>query len=349
MMSFEQLRDEIGRLEPARSADTRVPRWFTTLRKMGAARDVLGRLEIFLVAESLHARSTMVTQHMVQNVWNDDAGSRFAATRIVLPSDSHFVGVAALILDELARHQFEDDPHTAFLKAEPLIELALLKCGISQQAAIGLLGELMFLQQILTFVPEGQERIVALQTWRGHADSARDFVGRKADVEVKATIGASSRHHIANLEQISGGLSQLHLLSIGFTPVAEGGRSIANQVDEILGLLEASNTSEAYSRARDEFLHNVSCYGTHQGNASSGYDHSTMREWPLYAMRWQQKFARLYDMSDPAIQVPRTSDWEPFGHVVLASVAFEIRLPDRLDSDLNPTDDFHAVIDELVR
>lgn len=349
MISFEQLRDGISRLEPARFADTRMPWWFTSLRKMGAARDALGRLELFLVAETLHARSTVVTQHMVQNIWNEDAGGRFAATRIVLPSDSHFVGVAALILDELARHQFEADPHTAFRQAEPLIEFALLKCGISQQAAIGLLGELMFLQQILTVVPQGPGRIAALQTWRGHADSARDFVGRKADVEVKATSRASSHHHIANLEQISAGLGQLYILSIGIAPATEGGRSIAAQVDEVLGLLEVGNTSEAYARAKNEFLRNVSHYGTQPGSAASGYDHSTMREWPLYAMRWQQKFARLYDMSDPAIQVPRTSDWEPFGHVVLTSVSFEIRLPDRLDSDLNPTEDFHAVIDDLVR
>jgi hypothetical protein len=349
MMSFEQLRDRISQLEPARFADARMPWWFRSHRKMGAARDALGRLELFLVAENLHARSTVVTQHMVQNVWNDDAGERFAATRIVLPSDSHFVGVAALILDELARHQFETEPHTAFRQAEPLIELALLKCGISHQAAIGLLGELMFLQQILTLVPQGQERIAALQTWRGYTDSGRDFVGRKADVEVKATSRTSSHHHIANLEQVSAGLGQLHLLSIGFAPTEEGGRSIAAQVDEILGLLQSGNTREAYARAKDDFLHNVSRYGTRPGSASSGYDHATMREWPLYAMRWQQKFARLYDMSDPAIQVPRTSDLEPFAHLALASVTFEIHLPERLDSDLNPTDDFHAVIDDLVR
>jgi len=266
----------------------------------------------------------------------------------VLPSASHFVGVAALVLEELSRNAFESDPQSAFRKSEPLIELALLKCGISQQAAIGLLGELLFLQQVLTLVPEGPARLSALKTWRGHAGSSRDFVGRMADVEVKATMRASSHHHIANLEQVSPGQNPLYILSVGFAHAEQDGRSIASQVDEILGLIEAGNTGQAASAAAEDFLQNVRRYAAEPGSTSSGYDHSTMKEWPLYAMRWRQKFARLYDMSDPAIQIPRVTDWEHFSHVVLASVTFEIRLPDRLGGDLNPTDDFHAVIDELV-
>jgi hypothetical protein len=54
-------------------------------------------------------------------------------------------------------------------------------------------------------------------------------------------------------------------------------------------------------------------------------------------------------MSDPSIRLPRLGDWANFDHVVLDSISFQIRLPDRVSGDINPTDDFHTAIDELVR
>jgi hypothetical protein len=356
MLTFETIRAEVMQLTNARSNDTRKPWWCTSTRRIGVARDSVGRLELFLVAEQLEARSAVVNQNMVRNIWNNEDGGCFAATRLVLPPDLHFVGVVSLILEELIRNRFEREPQGAFRRSEPLIELALLRLGIGVQSVIGLLGELSFLKHVLVHVPEGAERYAALDTWRGFEHSARDFVGRKADVEVKATTLINSVHHIANLQQISSAVrmdspepSKLYLLSVGFKASTNAGQSLCEQVDSVLGLLEPGASQEQSAGMKAEFLRSVARYGTTPSGSGSGYDHATMQEWPLYATRWEQTFARLYDMSDSSIRLPRLGDWANFDHVVLDSISFQIRLPDRVSGDINPTDDFHAAIDELVR
>lgn len=354
MKSVEQLRAAISAAERSESERTRRPTWLTDSRSIGVARDRNARLELFLVAPELHARSRAIRNHLSVNRWGQTAGDPFTAARIVVPGAEHFVSVLALIAAELLRHGYENDPQAAFLRAEPLIELALLQAGIGEEATLGLLGELFLLEKLLVRSKRSVGCRAALERWQGFGRSARDFISETVAIEVKATTNHASEHSISSIRQVSpdnspsGRPNRLYLFSVGFVLTDSLGRSVATQTEAVLDLLLADTPQDQQAEARILFLDRVAQYGMPGVGNSGGYDHNTMRDWPIYARQWDVAFNRLYEMGDQEILIPRSRELAVFQHLVPDSIRFDIKLPNSIRGDANPVKHAEEVLDELL-
>jgi hypothetical protein len=353
MASFEDIRQRIDAVDLPKASDQRAPVWFASGNAIGVARDLGGRFEVFLAADGIVVSSSVIKRHLVEDRWRRSNGEEFFAARILIPGDPHFVGVAALIVSELLRNGFAIDPRTAFTLSESLIEIALERSGISDSAVLGLLGELIVLEQAIVLHPEPGMRQRALDLWTGYQRASRDFTGVRASIEVKATTRNRSRHQISNLDQVTpnegpGGSTStgLYLISIGLVPSESAGRSVSSQVETICGLLERGLASDDAARLRGAFLQCLRCYGVQPGQLG-GYDHEVMRSWMLFSARWETVFLRVYDMCDVLVRVPRRSDFAPFRHLVDGSVEFDIDLPDVVRGDINPQTDSAAALRHL--
>lgn len=354
MKTVEQIRTSVAAAAVPNSETTRRPIWLTDQRTVGVARDHKARLELFLVAPGLEAKSAAIKNQFSVNLWQQEEGKPFEAARIVLPGADHFVSIIALIAAEILRHGFESNPHAAFLRAEPLIELALLQVGIGEDAALGLLGELYFLEQLLVRAKAGNDRRTLMNGWQGFGRSARDYSSPEIAIEVKATNGAASRHRISNMRQVtpdvspSGTLSRLYLFSIGFVPTQSSGRSVSRQTQATLDLLIEGITGTDRERTTAIFLDRVAQYGMPVPGNPGGYDHNTMSDWPTYSRERDVAWARLYDMSDEAIQIPRTTDLQSFQHLVENSITFDLVLPVKIRGELNPIANITEVLDDVL-
>jgi len=349
-MSFEEIRQKIEAIALPATSDPRAPIWFSSGNTIGVARDLGARFEVFLAAEGIEVSSAVIRRHLVEDKWRRANDEEFFAIRILIPGDTHFVGVAALIVSELLRNDFSLDPKGAFARSESLIELALERAGISDSAVLGLLGELIILEQAIVMYPDPAMRQRALDMWTGHQRASRDFTGFHCSIEVKSTALNRSRHHISNLEQVTPGsgagdttADDLYLISIGLVPSESVGRSVASQTEAIYDLLARGLPPEDASRLTGGFLQCLRRYGVHPGQPG-GYDHLSMKPWPLFSAKWEVAFLRSYDMRDELIRVPRRNDISQFRHLVDGSVTFEVDLPDVVRGDVNPQiDASHAL------
>ncbi len=351
---FEHVRERIASAIQPSASDERRPVWFANGEKIGIARDQSGRFEIFLVVVGLQVSSAVIRRYVAEDTWRRADGREFAASRIVIPGDPHFIGVAALIVDELIRNDFDRDPQLAFARSEALIEMALERAGVSDESVLGLLGELILLEQILVLHPAPGIRQRVLDAWTGYQRASRDFSGSQVSIEVKATTRNRSRHHISNLDQVTPGSQQggsdgnpLFLVSIGLIPSQASGRSIATQAERICQLLARDLAPEEAARLRGAFLQCLRLYGVTPGSIA-GYDHDSMKAWPMFASEWEVRFLRVYDMADELVLVPRRNDLAEFRHVVDGSMRFEVDLPDVVRGDINPTSDAAVVLRRLL-
>ncbi|MCE9619747.1 MAG: PD-(D/E)XK motif protein [Planctomycetes bacterium] len=354
MNNFESLRELISGTTRPSSIDERNPVWLSDDRTLGVARDTGGRFEVFLAVEPLNVESTIIRKYITGDNWQTSSGRRFSAFRILIPGEPHFVGVVALVLEELLRHQFLSNPQEAFTRAEPLIELFLERAGVGEELALGLLGELILLEQILVRHPALEWRRRILDSWTGYRHGARDFSGAMASIEVKATRFDRSRHHISNLDQVTSGPrgtgegdGNLFLLSIGLIPAEGRGKSVASQVELVSDLFAHDLSPEQSTLIKGSLLQCLRIYGISPGQPG-GYDHLSMRNWPMFAQQWEVRFLRMYDMSDQQIRVMRRPDVADFSHVRTESVRFEIELPESVRGDINPAGDPSEAIVLLI-
>lgn len=99
--------------------------------------------------------------------------------------------------------------------------------GMSDEAALGLFGELWFLDR-------WTNPSVSLQNWLGPSGSRHDFVSRSISIEVKATqvrVDGPGRHRITSLDQLDDSESgDLYLFSLTVT-------KDANAANTLLGLV----------------------------------------------------------------------------------------------------------------
>jgi hypothetical protein len=332
-------------------------RWCEDEHILGISRQQTGGIELFLCGEELRASSPLIQRHMKFDHWTRAGGEVFRANRLVLPSDDHFVPVAAFLAEELLRRNVTNSLAASFAQTEPLIEMALKRVALSEEEILGLLGELRFLEVLLSVAVNSRQRAIALDAWRGNERGARDFVFGIHSVEVKSTRGDRSLHRIGSVMQVDPRRSEsnepqeeLFLLSLGFKPDSSNihlslGLSLPTQVDAILQKLASPNNQANNSgELQTLFLAKVASYGA----TGRGYEHEEMRNWSAYQTRWQHGFLRIYDMNDSAIQVLRRSDVQRRGHVVLDSVSFQIDLPERVSGDLNPQTDLFALARRLL-
>ena len=343
--SFERLRDELGALAvPA--GDARQLIWVVD-GVLGAAMTASGAFEIFLAGPPLQATSPLVAGNLVHDRWEPSAGgASFEASRVLLGSAAHFAAVAALIATELGRLSLAgpEAVQRAFSEVEPIIELAIRRATLSNEAILGLIAELHVLRVALIAVPAAR-RPTSLLSWRGWAPG-RDFQFGPQGIEVKATLGSTSRHAFSGIHQLEarqlddGSTEALHLLSIGLEAVDTGGFSLPELVDDLLSLLPGDSMSPPQA----QFLSMIASYC---GGGAPSYEHDAMRGWHLYQQRYAITFARLFDVGDPEMRLLDRSLVEQT-FAVADSLTFELALPSLLSS-FNPAADWQHEVASMAR
>ena len=336
---FERLRSRIERLSPSTDESSRDVVWANSGESVGVSRDARGRMEIFIAGSALHVRSPIIDSNLAHNRWTRSGHEDVEASRLLLPSASHFDPIAAFVCVELLDQGAEQDVQAAFTRAEPIIEMALQRLRLQSDSLLGLLGELLVLDALLAPAAQGADDAL-IGSWFGHQQSTRDFQVSGTGLEVKTTRGLSSKHKVQGVWQVEPGFSAdgsaesgLLLVSIGLTQAQHqdtSGHSLVSLTDGILAQLEIRGASVA---TRGEFLHRLNAYGLGDGD---GYDHEEMRDRLAYNQRWAVAFMRSYDMSDRRINVLRSEDLAPYSEVDPSSVEFTVTLPEQVDGDLNP-------------
>lgn len=355
--SFEHLLQLAESLPMPSSETEREVCWCELSNTVGFSRQVNGSIELFLCGDELRTASPLVRRHLRYDQWSRMTGCVFKANRLVFPAEDHYTAATAFLAEELLRKDAVTSLQNGFSLTEPLIEMMLRRTALSEEELLGLIGELRFLEVLLSVASDQTKKALALDAWRGHEQTSRDFVFGNAFTEVKATRGDRSVHQISSLMQVDPRrseagqpLEQLHLLSLGFKPVFPSepdvvSISLPNQVDVILKQLGEATIKEARNALQTLFLSKVESYGSVAGH---GYVHDEMQNWAAYKAGWQHGFLRVYDMNDSAVQVLRRSDVRQRGHVVFESVHFTVDLPDCVTGDLNPHNDLFQLAKKLL-
>lgn len=330
MTSYEHTRQLIENVRSAAHAGIRDVQWVTEAQVVGVARDPSGRVEVFLAGPELRPSSSLVSDAIEFRVVHRAGQPSFGANRLLMPPIGHFDQVAAFICTELLRGGADSSLRRAFAKTEPIIELAIERLRRSNQAIVGLAGELRLIDALCRRAED--TRVAEVITgWDGWRRSSRDLIVGGTGIEVKTTTGLLSSHLVEGIHQVerkdgssSGNPEErLLLVSIGLQAATDGGNTftIPQLMDRILARMSASGIA---SREMDKFLTRVAEYGAGHGG---GYDHLSQVLDPAYATAFLVSFFRAYDMSDPDIQVLRRHDVTARHHVDLGSVRFRVDLP----------------------
>lgn len=329
MANYEAVLNQIKAVPTGAIGDNRTITWLTASKVIGVARNSRGHLELFLAGDELKPRSNMVRSAMHYHAWHRDALVPLSANRICLPAFGHFDQVGAFIAAELLRERAEFDLERAFAVTEPLIELAIKRMEISENALLGLVGELLLIDALCRRAADHQVGLI-VEAWDGWRISARDFKWEGTGVEIKTTTHTNSSHVIQGIHQIeptqssddTTGEVRLLLVSIGLRKEENDtdALSIPYLVQSIIEQLEASGASGLI----DSFLTRVSVYCADSG---LGYEHATMANDAPFSTQFSMNFVRGYDMADPAIQVLRRDDLIPLQHLDAQSVTFRVDLP----------------------
>ncbi|WP_062308023.1 PD-(D/E)XK motif protein [Demequina subtropica] len=331
--AYEWLREEIVGLRSASGADARTLSWADERRELGIARDERGRLELFLVGARLNPANPVVKEALAHDVWTTRGGDSLEASRLLMPAAPHFDQVAAFICAELLNNGMDSDREGAFARTEAIIALALQKARLGSEFLIGLAGELLLLRALLAHAPAAAEFII--DAWKGAGRSSRDFQLANVGVEVKATTHSDAVHHIQGLHQIECGTpvddhpeTDLYLMSFGISWLdahESYGTSLRDLVEAIRGRIGDPETRSVFDRALEAY-----------GAGSGGPGSAPITESSHFADRFDVRFARLYDLTDPLIKLPTRDDLSGFEHMQLDSLSFRIQLPERVNGDLNP-------------
>jgi hypothetical protein len=345
MLTFEEIYQVAAGLEPASTSDDRDVVWLSSNNVVGLARTHEGRVELFFRGPELQVRSRVIRQCLEHHVWHRTGGEPVEANRIMLPGVGHFDQVAAFISTEMLRNGADTDTARAFQRSEPIIELAIQRLRLSDEALLGLAGELLVLVGLLDAAPDAAVGAV-LASWFGWRESRRDFDLGEVGVEVKTTTRSVSAHRVQGVHQVeaSAGVEDLLVLvSVGAEWVPSGSASaftIPDLVDAALDRVAEAAVDPARSEMAQTFLGRLREYG---GDHELGYDHATMANNPTYGRPFVTRFFRGYDMTDPAVDVLRSDDVLCRSHVEAGSVAFSINLPERVTGDVNPVVGVQAV------
>jgi hypothetical protein len=115
--------------------------------------------------------------------------------------------------------------------------------GLSREETIGLLGELIVLESLLAHASS------ACPTWVSPDDGLHDFHNHGYSLEVKTSLGPSSRIRISSVDQLATeGLDQLDLLHVRLIESADG-RSIEMLLADIMPQLPDYNSRRALDNA----------------------------------------------------------------------------------------------------
>ncbi|MFT4227200.1 PD-(D/E)XK motif protein [Micropruina sp.] len=329
MTSYEDVLDQIMSIAVGSAGDDRTITWLTASQVVGLARNSRGHLELFLAGDQLRARTSTVRSAMQHHSWHRENQPPLSANRILLPALGHFDQVGAFIAAELLREKADVDLERAFAVTEPLIELSIKRLEISENAILGLVGELLFLDALCRRADDIHVGPI-VQAWDGWRRSTRDFTWEGTGVEVKTTTQSTSSHTIHGVHQIEAapatdddlGEASLLLVSVGLCQAEPDvpAFSIPSLVDSLLERLNAAGAGGMI----DDFLTHVSVYGSESG---IGYEHAAMANDAPFTTPFALSFLRGYDMGDPAVEVLRRDDVVAHQHVNVESLTFRVDLP----------------------
>jgi hypothetical protein len=349
MTSYEDILDQIMSTPAGSAGDDRTITWLTSSQVVGVARNNRGHLELFLAGDQLKARTSTVKSAMQYHSWHRENLPPLSANRILLPALGHFDQVGAFIAAELLREKAEANLERAFIVTEPLIELSIKRLEISENAILGLVGELLVLDALCRRADDVHVGPL-VQAWDGWRRSARDLRWEGTGVEVKTTTRNTSSHAIHGVHQIEPapatdddlGEVRLLLISVGLRQAEPEAPafSIPSLVDSVLERLKATGAGAVV----DDFLTHVSVYGAESG---IGYRHAVMANDAPFATPFTVTFVRSYDMGDPAVEVLRRDDVVAHQHVDVHSLAFRVDLPAMINLD-NPVAGIRRVAEAVL-
>lgn len=202
-----------------------------------------------------------------------------------------------------------------FSKIEPIIELSLRGGSLSDEQLIGLLGELILLEQMLLSVDDSPQYFGdVLNMWRGYTPASRDFLIGRTAIEVKTTRLDSSRHYIHGLKQIepqelpdSQIEENLYIFSIGLSQTENGAYSLSKQAERVLELLGKHRKTEELSIIQNLFLGYLFNYGS----SGAGYNHLENSSQEPYITTYGMNYIpRLYDLCDPDMRLLSSEELE---------------------------------------
>jgi hypothetical protein len=286
--------------------------------------------------------SNLIKDFLEFQKWHRDGDNpKLLANRLVLPAVGHYDQVAAFICTELLRNGADTDLLMAFRHTEPIVEMAIRRLRLTDQALLGLAGELIVMDALVKQIrPEGVASIV--RSWDGWKESLRDFSWADTGVEVKTTTLSTSSHMIEGVHQVELRSARsllpenrLYLVSLGLQWVshAEGAFSIPSLVDSIISRVGSQDNARDAPALIDLLISRIHEYGS---GAEIGYDHRTMRSDPVFSRPFVARFVRGYDMLDEKIRIIRSPDIAPHVHVDSSSLSYRLELPSRVSGDLNP-------------
>lgn len=117
------------------------------------------------------------------------------------------------------------------------------RSGLSRLETIGLMGELLVLEQLLAADPR------SLSAWKSPENGLHDFETSGHAVEVKTGLGPSSSITISKLDQLdSTGLRRLELLHVRLVELP-GGRCLQDIITAIIGMLPDDASRRAFENA----------------------------------------------------------------------------------------------------
>ena len=328
MTTYEGALERISNLDSAPSENERLVDWIDDQGHVGVARTTSGRVELFFVGPELEVTYRSIEDQLVFKEYYRKNGGPFTASRLELPLAGHFDQVAAFICAELIRNGSSADIAAAFSASEPVIDLALEALNASDSWLRGLVAELALLNAMVQQVKPAAVPLV-LDCWSGYQPSLRDFSLQDVGVEVKATGRSASTHAINGLHQVERQDEEKDLYITSFVGLSwrpEGGSTALTARGLIERLVERiAETGHAETLA-ERLRFQVSEYLPRTSRGPDPLDRP---------FNWTT--VRTYDMSDPAIQIVGSDDVAKRPNTVLASVRFDIELPDQVTGDLNPT------------
>lgn len=115
--------------------------------------------------------------------------------------------------------------------------------GLSRRETVGLIGELIILDQILTLRADG------LSAWQAPNDGLHDFVDEGHALEIKTGLGPSSTITISALDQLdASGLTRLDLLHVRLIETPEG-KSLRDFISDVSARLPNDPRRRAFENA----------------------------------------------------------------------------------------------------
>lgn len=114
---------------------------------------------------------------------------------------------------------------------------------LSEQQEVGLFGELLVLNHLLTLFPRPE----TIRHWRGPDGEEHDFEVGDEDIEIKSTTAEESRHWIGDVRQLQPTAARrLWLLSIQLTGAGAGGASLPELIAQVEQRLHDPSSRDAF-------------------------------------------------------------------------------------------------------